>query len=180
MGGKCACAEGHFLDLKDKCLPRSELGEPCKTDDQCAGRHDKCVSGECKCEDGYTESLNTCVPGSLLPDGALYAFSSEEELPSPGYPKAYVNNLHVGYRIAAMSQTSKVRLTFKSISIESPDDYVEVYDGKDHQQTKLAQLTGKANLDKSYTSSGPNLFVVFHSDASQVDKGFRATYSAVD
>ena len=54
-------------------------------------------------------------------------------------------------------------------------DYLEIYDGESDTANKLDKLCGSETPD-TMESSGPQLFLRFHSDSSGEFKGFKLRY----
>ena len=55
-------------------------------------------------------------------------------------------------------------------------DYLEIYDGESDAANKLDKLCGSETPD-TMESSGPQLFLRFHSDSSGESKGFKLRYA---
>ena len=55
-------------------------------------------------------------------------------------------------------------------------DYLEIYDGESDTANKLDKLCGSETPD-TMESSGPQLFLRFHSDSSGESKGFKLRYA---
>ncbi|XP_059351101.1 calcium-activated chloride channel regulator 4-like [Daphnia carinata] len=99
-------------------------------------------------------------------------------LTSPNYPGAYPNNYNCQWTIQ-LEPGSKIRLTFSHFAIESPFDYVEVYDGSSTSATWLLQHTGSTLPSAPVTSSSNEMLVRFVTDATgNYFRGWRATYTA--
>jgi hypothetical protein len=76
-----------------------------------------------------------------------------------------------------------VELEFRVIDIERDStcryDYIEIRDGSNDQAALKQRLCGN-QIPEIITSSGDALHVVFFSDNSETEKGFYATWRAVD
>lgn len=180
LDGKCACAEDHFLVNEESCAPKSELGGQCVASGQCRGANVMCLANVCRCEAGFIkegQNKTDCVPSY---DGIIWANNNPQVVSSPGWPGNYFNDLDIGYRVQAMIDTQKVKITFTHMYTEDDWDYLIVFDGQNDKSGELGRLTGTVAGPKSFNSSGPDLFIKFHSDSSTVRNGFRATIIAVD
>ncbi|KAI9556636.1 hypothetical protein GHT06_016426 [Daphnia sinensis] len=100
-------------------------------------------------------------------------------LTSPNYPGAYPNNYNCQWTIQA-DRSSKIRLTFSHFDIESPFDYVEVFDGASDSATRLLKHSGFTVPSTPITSSSNEMLVRFVTDATgNYFRGWRATYTIV-
>ncbi|KAI9550565.1 hypothetical protein GHT06_005067 [Daphnia sinensis] len=98
-------------------------------------------------------------------------------LTSPNYPGAYPNNYNCQWTIQ-LTPGSKIRLTFSHFAIESPFDYVEVYDGSTISATRLLKQTGSTLPSAPVNSSSNAMLVRFVTDATgNYFRGWRATYT---
>ncbi|XP_057373377.1 calcium-activated chloride channel regulator 4-like [Daphnia carinata] len=99
-------------------------------------------------------------------------------LTSPDYPGAYPNNYNCQWTIQ-LAPGSKIRLTFSHFDVESPFDYVEVYDGSSTSDTRLLKHTGSTVPSAPVRSSSNVMLVRFVTDATgNYFRGWRATYIA--
>ncbi|KZS12185.1 Calcium-activated chloride channel regulator 2 [Daphnia magna] len=98
-------------------------------------------------------------------------------LTSPNYPGVYPNNYNCQWTIR-LAPGSKIRLTFSHFAIESPFDYVEVYDGSSISTTRLLKHTGSTLPSASVVSSSNVMLVRFVTDSTgNYFRGWRATYT---
>ncbi|KAK4015728.1 hypothetical protein OUZ56_030702 [Daphnia magna] len=98
-------------------------------------------------------------------------------LTSPNYPGVYPNNYNCQWTIR-LAPGSKIRLTFSHFAIESPFDYVEVYDGSSISTTRLLKHSGSTLPSASIVSSSNVMLVRFVTDSTgNYFRGWRATYT---
>lgn len=98
-------------------------------------------------------------------------------LTSPNYPGAYLNNYICQWTIQ-LASASKISLTFSHFDVESPFDYVEVYDGASASATRLLKHSGSAVPSASVVSSSNVMLVRFVTDSTgNYYRGWRATYT---
>ncbi|XP_070551051.1 tolloid-like protein 2 [Ptychodera flava] len=103
---------------------------------------------------------------------------------SPGYPEDYGTNTDCSYSISNEDNNKVIKLTFQTFLVEGSsddcqNDYLEVYNGDDANHPLIGRFCGD-ELPNTIYSSGPNLFVIFHSDHYQSKKGFNVNYIAID
>ncbi|XP_078370562.1 dorsal-ventral patterning tolloid-like protein 1 isoform X1 [Oculina patagonica] len=108
-----------------------------------------------------------------------------ETITSPNYPSNYDNNLECAWLITVDSSHSFrgyiVKVTFNDFSLEqsSPcDDVLKFYDGMSSVSRHLGSYCGTTHPEVIY-STGPNLYVKFHTDAIYIYRGFSFSFSAV-
>ena len=123
------------------------------------------------------------------------------EIKSPNYPENYDNDKHVNFPLEVASG-SIIELSFTDLDIEShPNcsfDYVQVFCFKatnicvrgeivmwflqvlDTDNSELLKICGRSKPFSGLLSKGNKMSVVFHSDGSEVHKGFSATWKAVE
>ncbi|CAH1253916.1 MRC1 [Branchiostoma lanceolatum] len=94
---------------------------------------------------------------------------------SPGYPQTYSDNQECRWFID-VPPGHVARLDFLDFDIESHFDHVTVLDGCNNKQ--LAKFTG-TNRPPAVSSSGRTLEVVFATDHSVQERGFKARYYPV-
>ncbi|XP_078621334.1 C-type mannose receptor 2-like [Branchiostoma floridae x Branchiostoma japonicum] len=94
---------------------------------------------------------------------------------SPGYPQTYSDNQKCRWFISA-PPGQVVRLSFLDFDLENNFDHVTVLDGCNNKQ--LGKFTGTTRPG-AVTSSGRTMEVVFTTDHSKKERGFKARYYAV-
>ncbi|XP_057373421.1 calcium-activated chloride channel regulator 4-like [Daphnia carinata] len=115
-----------------------------------------------------SSSLNSGCNGVLTTPSGL--------LTSPNYPGAYPNNYNCQWTIQ-LPRGSKISLTFSHFDVESPFDFVEVYDGSSTSGTRLLEHTGSTLPSAPVSSSSNEMVVRFVTDATGNHfRGWRATY----
>lgn len=93
---------------------------------------------------------------------------------------AYANNMDCAWQLQAAAG-ERVSLSFSTLQLQRTDgcanDYITVYDGADASAPVLLPRTcWKGENDIILFSSARLMYVVFHSDASVVDDGFRGNF----
>ncbi|XP_066272572.1 uncharacterized protein [Branchiostoma lanceolatum] len=94
---------------------------------------------------------------------------------SPGYPQTYSDNQKCSWFIS-VPQGHIVRLDFLDFDLENHFDHVTVLDGCNNR--RLGRFTGKSR-PPAVSSSGRTMEVVFTTDGSKTERGFKARYYAV-
>ena len=99
-------------------------------------------------------------------------------LTSPNYPGVYLNNFDCSWIIRVVS-VKNIRLTFSHFDVESPFDYVEVYDGSTISPDRLLlKQTGSTVPNEDVVSSSYEMLVRFVTDATgNAFRGWSATYT---
>ncbi|XP_051578458.1 deleted in malignant brain tumors 1 protein-like [Myxocyprinus asiaticus] len=92
---------------------------------------------------------------------------------SPQYPHNYPNNAQCSWTIHSTG-TMTVLLTFTYIDLEKCCDYIRVFDGPSSLEPLLGEL--RENRRYSFNSTRNDLTVVFYSDGSVTQRGFRAEW----
>ena len=148
-----------------------------KTSDEGRSPSDKgSVSGQKACGapgNAYSRRIRTSVEVRIL--GALP--EEPESLPasgvmtSPNFPADYPNDLHQRKTIE-VAKGNVVNIRFTDFSLESPDrvDYVELTDG---DGTSLGHFESLQQLEGVITSNTETLHVLFHTDGSVTERGWR-------
>ena len=102
---------------------------------------------------------------------------------SPNYPSTYPTNIYAyHYAIEMKNPDSKIRLSFRSFSLEyevsCKYDSLKVYDGSSRQAGLLGSATGYCGytMPPNLTSSGNTVVLVFHSDSRYAYSGFLLWY----
>ncbi|XP_028412675.1 uncharacterized protein LOC114535596 [Dendronephthya gigantea] len=117
-----------------------------------------------------TSAPDPCGRRQLYPPGTLT---------SPLYPLSYPNNMDCSWTISSTNGRN-ILLQFSFFSLESASscvyDYLDVYDGDSATATRLGRFCGN-QLPRSLVSSGPKLFMVFHTDFSVTKQGFALNYT---
>ncbi|XP_071097788.1 cubilin-like [Haliotis cracherodii] len=118
----------------------------------------------------------TTVPYSC--GNQLIASTTTSFLRSPNYPYQYQNNEDCQWNMTTSEKN--IKLTIKLMELQGGAncsyDYIAVYDGS----STSAQLLGKicSTATPSFTSSGSNVFIHFHTDGSAAYGGFKMAYIA--
>ncbi|XP_052001805.1 deleted in malignant brain tumors 1 protein [Xyrauchen texanus] len=92
---------------------------------------------------------------------------------SPQYPHNYPNYAQCSWTIHSTG-TLTVLLTFTYIDLETCCDYIRVYDGPSTLEPLLGEL--RENRTYSFHSTRNDLTVIFYSDSSITQSGFRAEW----
>ncbi|XP_053093477.1 cubilin-like [Pangasianodon hypophthalmus] len=129
----------------------------------------------------YNDYCSTTVPETTPPsDGGACGgilTQSKGEFFSPNFPLNYPNNAECTWRLQGPDQ-KVVSLTFTFVDLESNVDLVHVYDGLTDEDTHLGVVT--ANQTNSFNSSSRYMTVIFWSDWSVTQQGFRAEWAFID
>jgi cathepsin H len=96
---------------------------------------------------------------------------------SPDYPSAYPINKECDWTVS-VPRSQKVRLVFEAFITEYNYDFVKVYDGDSTSSSLLGSFSGN-NPPGEITSSGSKLHVIFSSDSSMTETGFKAIASGL-
>ncbi|KAM9299702.1 embryonic protein UVS.2-like [Gastrophryne carolinensis] len=124
---------------------------------------------------GFKASYSTVTCGSVLTN-PVGTFST------PNYPSLYPSNMYCTWSISA-PLGFVVSLNMTDFNVEPKStcifDYVLAYDGAKTTSPLIGRYCGKTSLP-SFTSTGNNLLVQFHSDDSVQLKGFLAKYVFAD
>ncbi|XP_014800728.1 PREDICTED: deleted in malignant brain tumors 1 protein-like isoform X2 [Calidris pugnax] len=114
-------------------------------------------------------------PGSC--GGFLLGWSGSFQ--SPGYPYSYPNNTRCIWNIRLPERDLRVELQFVDVELEGNSctyDAIEVYDGGYTGAPLLGTVC--RNDHRVFRSSGYQMTILFHSDSSITERGFRAYYSS--
>ncbi|CAC5387158.1 TNFAIP6 [Mytilus coruscus] len=95
-----------------------------------------------------------------------------EIITSPGYPSTYYDNMRRIWHID-VGLKNTVRIKFTHFGLEDEYDFVKIYNGQSTTCGSLANNTGPINPTDS-TSTGRYMSILFTSDGSNTDLGFRA------
>ncbi|XP_077483788.1 cubilin-like [Amblyomma americanum] len=104
---------------------------------------------------------------------------------SPGYPDHYPSNRDCTWTLAVPAGRN-IQLHLATVQMEHHSncsyDFLKIYDGATEEDRLLATFCGTNNTagERPILSSGRNMLLHFHSDESHTDKGFHATYAAVN
>ncbi|CAD6198387.1 unnamed protein product [Caenorhabditis auriculariae] len=97
---------------------------------------------------------------------------------SPGWPVQYYNNLNCVYYITGPLNTY-ITIFFDPYLVENFVDYVEVFNGiSTNPKDRLGWIDDKNTWDVSFEAKANTMTVVFHSDATQTDRGWVAKWNA--
>lgn len=103
---------------------------------------------------------------------------------SPYYPLDYKSHASCKWQIIVPSNYT-ISVTFEDVTLEQTCcgcDYVEVWETlKTGYAVLIAKFCDETKPDPSqqFRSIGNNVTVVFHSDATVQDKGFKASYQSI-
>ncbi|XP_054687845.1 deleted in malignant brain tumors 1 protein-like [Grus americana] len=98
---------------------------------------------------------------------------------SPGYPSSYPNSARCVWRIQLWELDRRVELQFLDVELEGNScqyDAIEVYDGGSPESLLLGTVC--RNDHRIFKSSGHQMTILFRSDGSITQRGFRAYYSS--
>ncbi|XP_071496006.1 tolloid-like protein 1 [Diadema antillarum] len=116
---------------------------------------------------------------SLSSDGQLYVISS------PFFPDDYPSDLDCNYHMVA-PEGRRVRLYFTFFHLENANDlelcifdYLAVYDGGSDGDASFGKFCGRDD-PPTLVSTGREMYIVFHTDSSIEQGGFRAEITDVD
>ncbi|XP_033761795.1 cubilin-like [Pecten maximus] len=113
--------------------------------------------------------------------GGRLAGQTHGSINSPGYPGTYPHDRTCSWEIA-VPLGNNIMFTFATLALEShPNcsyDYLEIRDGP-LPTSQLLQRYCNTTQPPPLSTTGPNAFVKFHSDASLTDNGFHITYVAI-
>ncbi|XP_028390683.1 cubilin-like [Dendronephthya gigantea] len=114
----------------------------------------------------YTEVGVSCGNSHLYTPGTLK---------SPGYPNFHPNDIDCEWTISS-THRRPILLQFSNFSLESGFDFLYIYDGDSADARRLRRYDGD-QLPGNLQSSGPNIFIVFHTDGSGQRSGFVFNYT---
>ncbi|XP_077347020.1 cubilin isoform X1 [Lithobates pipiens] len=122
----------------------------------------------------YEASLEECG-GDI--DGSTGALSS------PNYPNLYPHDRVCDWRIR-VPEGRRVTLTFHDLQLQDQQncdyDYVAVYNGYRTQSPLLDKFCGNVAPDTVIRSSGNTMRVIFVTDGSVSNGGFKATFTSME
>ncbi|XP_067869413.1 cubilin isoform X2 [Heterodontus francisci] len=100
---------------------------------------------------------------------------------SPNYPNYYPHGSECQWRIT-VQVGRRVTLTINDLHLEAYQscnyDYVDIYNGLQPNSPRLQKYCGIVDPGTQVMSSGNTMRVVFATDQSGANKGFRATYTS--
>ena len=99
---------------------------------------------------------------------------------SGGNQGNYENNSDATFVINPINAADFVVIDMGSYNIESPNDWLKIYDGVGTGGTLLATWQGNGTLPGSITSYAGPITLQFHSNSSVVNSGFRLHVSCTD
>ncbi|GAB0191955.1 deleted in malignant brain tumors 1 protein-like [Grus japonensis] len=123
----------------------------------------------------FLSSGSTTGTGSC--GGLLQGLSGTVQ--SPGYPSSYPNSARCVWRIQLWELDRRVELQFLDVELEGNScqyDAIEVYDGGSPESLLLGTVC--RNDHRIFKSSGHQMTILFRSDGSITQRGFRAYYSS--
>ncbi|KAM5158320.1 cubilin [Mantella aurantiaca] len=104
-------------------------------------------------------------------------------LNSPNYPNLYPHDRVCEWRIT-VPEGRRVTLTIHNLQLQDQQncdyDYVAVYNGYQNQSPLLDQLCGNIAPDTVIRSSGNTMKVLFVTDGSVSNGGFKATFTSME
>ncbi|CAI4224654.1 unnamed protein product [Auanema sp. JU1783] len=116
----------------------------------------------------------TICPSTTMLGGVNGTFTS------PNFPNGYYNNLNCRWLIRAPTNKSFISITFDPYQVDTPDDYVAIYEGDTISSSKRIDIFNDPSNQKNvFESEGPIMTVLFHSDSDTTDVGFSAKYQAI-
>ncbi|XP_025104688.1 deleted in malignant brain tumors 1 protein-like isoform X4 [Pomacea canaliculata] len=133
----------------------------------------------------YTSALRSEVPqdsyGVCVQVYVQAATYSNQNLRYPYLPVNYVNNADCYWLLQTSLLDYVVAVTFTFVDIEysngCPYDYVQLFDGSSTSADSLGKVCRLTS--ETFYSSGPSMYIRFHSDGSTTKRGFQLTYRAV-
>jgi cubilin len=131
---------------------------------------------------GFKLAYTSSEKSDLCRNVTLTATANVNYIASPDYPDNYPSNVSCQWSISANSSSSVVVLKLLDFFLEGTllscsTDYVEIYDGSSSNSSRIQLLCGQVP-NTQFTSSGPYLFVAFHSDLSSNYRGFKLEYTS--
>ncbi|XP_051775015.1 CUB and sushi domain-containing protein 1 [Erpetoichthys calabaricus] len=96
-----------------------------------------------------------CGENITAPNGTIY---------SPGFPNEYPVSVDCLWLVTAAVGYG-IRVNFTLLQIESPNDFITIWDGPQETATKLGVFTGNS-VKESVSSSSNQILISFHSDAA--------------
>ncbi|XP_067665917.1 CUB domain-containing protein 2-like [Haliotis asinina] len=119
--------------------------------------------------------LGSPVKAQALDENVEVSVNGAVYIQSPNYPGDYPNNEDRGWIIQTKSEGYVIDLRTRIFRLEYEDnclfDYVQLYDGEDDSAPFLGRWCGVTG--PSTQSTGPSMFVTFHSDARGTNMGFK-------
>ncbi|XP_025104451.1 dorsal-ventral patterning tolloid-like protein 1 [Pomacea canaliculata] len=133
----------------------------------------------------YTSALRSEVPqdsyGVCVQVHVQAATYSNKNLRYPYLPVNYVNNADCYWLLQTSLLGYVVSVTFTFVDIEysngCPYDYVQLFDGSSTFADSLGKVCRLTS--ETFYSSGPSMYIRFHSDDTTTKRGFQLTYRAV-
>ncbi|XP_067930809.1 cubilin-like [Watersipora subatra] len=111
--------------------------------------------------------------------------ASTGTITSPYWPSSYPHSKTCTYSLEAQAD-QVIDVTFSDFGIEASSgsnsciyDYLVAYDGANATGTPLRKMCGSV-VPEQLTSTGSNMLLIFRTDSSVTDLGFRATYEFRD
>ncbi|XP_030381464.1 cubilin homolog [Scaptodrosophila lebanonensis] len=106
--------------------------------------------------------------------------SEEGVITSPRYPNEYPNNVHCEWQVS-VHPGGAIRFTIEDLSLETLSechyDYLEIFDGYKKASNSLLFRPCQASDDiKELELTSNEATIIFHSDNSNSDRGFRMSY----
>jgi cubilin len=131
---------------------------------------------------GFRLYYTSLEKSALCTNVPLLATENANYITSPNYPGMYPSNMDCHWRISADSPSRVVVLkltdfVFTGFQPPCDRDYVAIYDGYSTSSPQIKTLCGNVPSTQ-FRSTGPFLTVVFHSDGTIGDKGFRLQYNS--
>merc|ERR1712179_144064 len=102
------------------------------------------------------------------------AYGERKYLASPNYPFHYYNNEYQQWHLESQNGGT-FELEILDMDLETNYDFLNIYDGENSEDPRLAQFTGHQE-PSSIFSTGSHVFVVFTSDSTETDTGFKIRY----
>ena len=157
----------------------------CPGEDFCAEPCDGYA--ECTRQPNYDESTAAGCPKTLC-QANLSATPTEQEFTSANFPNYYSNNLDCEWIISA-PEDQKIELTFKEVFVEGEPgaciDFITIYNGGARNASVLKISDYRRFCGYSPPSSptviseGSEVMIVFKTDFTVVEEGFRIGYKSI-
>uniref|UniRef100_A0A672TSU7 CUB domain-containing protein n=1 Tax=Strigops habroptila TaxID=2489341 RepID=A0A672TSU7_STRHB len=119
----------------------------------------------------YLNIFPTCCYFFLGCGGIIH--SDNGMIKSPHWPQNFPTNTRCTWTIIT-HESKHLEMNFHN-NFQIPDNYVAVYDGSDTHAPLLGKFCG-STLPPNIMSSSNNLFLVFNTDFSGADRGWKASF----
>ncbi|CAC5360529.1 unnamed protein product [Mytilus coruscus] len=187
-----------FITTKDKFSEKKTNLTPCTGLNCLNGGSCEVLNGtfHCSCDSGFSgrlceEEVGPCFSNPCFNFGSCRASCNtytcycpngtkgsrcqdvlHKIITSPGYPSNYNDSMNRIW-IIDVGLANTVRITFTHFQLENTFDFVKIYNGQSTTCGSLANYTGTINPTE-LTSTGRYMSILFTTDGSGTDVGFRA------